>query len=110
MDPKYLKHIPDMEDMVRSLCNKQEIRSTYLSTERFNSEQLRKWIESSRDPDDFDIVEDKEMRQYEELKVRVKLVVTEIVHSDKEKQIRKILSPVIARIPTMNQELYVQCL
>ena len=39
--------------------------------------------------------------------MRVKLVVTEIMHSNKEKQIRKILSPVIARIPTMTQELFV---
>ena len=63
MDPKYLKNIPDMEDMVRSLCNKAEIRNTYLSTDRFSSDELKRWIDSSKEPDEFEIVDDKELRQ-----------------------------------------------
>lgn len=105
MDPKYLKSIPDMENMVKSLCDKERIRKVYLSTTKLTSEQLKRWTnDMNRDGESFEIIPEQEPREFSEMKLRIKLVVTEFVHSDREKTLRRVLSPIISSIPTLRSE------
>lgn len=106
-----------MNYMVKSLCDVNEIKKTYLSIDRLTSKDFDKWLSRDNVQDESEIMEFKEyLQEYDfpilevftffsnEHKLRVKLVITEICHSDAQKTIRKIISPVISSIPNLNNK------
>jgi hypothetical protein len=98
LDVSNNKHIK-MGNWVESLCDVEQIQKTYLSNnldslplEEFVDEDELKEIEESK----------KIQSQQKNVKLRVKLVITEICHSDTDKALRMVLSPIISKIPIVN--------
>jgi hypothetical protein len=113
MDPKFLKSVGNVDDKVQSLCDVEEIKKTYLSP-TFVDPELEKHIqeEMEEEKDGIQLAKHEsslatvlfnELRKPDQ-KIPVKLVVTEIVHSDKHKSIRRILSPVVSSIPSLSSD------
>ena len=107
MDPKFLKTVGNLEDKVQSLSDPEEIRKTYLNPSVLESD-LSEFVEEEikDNPDGIHLVNNENgLSIYKpEQKIAVKLIVTEIVHSDKHKSLRRILSPVISCIPNLGSD------
>ncbi len=106
------ENFEDLDYLVESLSDTDLIVRTYLNPEDIPESDLEKWSNIERqntDPDDVVTIDDNETPDSKaffkgELKLRVKLVVTEITRNAATKSIRKILSPIISQIPSFANE------
>ena len=100
LDVSNNKHIK-MGNWVESLCDVEQIQKTYLSN-NLDSLPLEEFVD---DEDLQEIEKEKKIQSIQSqknVKLRVKLVITEICHSDTDKALRMVLSPIISKIPIVN--------
>lgn len=123
MDPKFLKSVGNVEDKVQSLCDPEEIKKTYLNPTELDPDFME-FVNEEREEnkDGITLAEEQPNENtitllyvvsivYHNIfsndgteQVTVKLIVTEIVHSDKQKSMRRILSPVVSSIPNLGSD------
>jgi hypothetical protein len=89
------RHIK-MGNWVESLCDVDSIQQTYLSQ---NVDNLP--VEDLLDKDEIEGLRES-MIQQSNVKLRIKLVITEICHTSVDKALRLILSPIISKMPSVS--------
>jgi len=107
MDHEMVKQVGNLDDAVRALSDTDEIKKTYLSTANIEKPELQQYVKAAMEEDQgdyFEITEQLDQIRNTKHKLGVRILITELLHTDKQKTLRRVLSPIVSAIPTLKQQ------